>query len=359
LYSIQYLRAFAAYFVVLFHISASLNSQTGGNVVFAVGAVGVDIFFVLSGFLMAMIVAENHEIDTRFLMRRFLRIAPLYYLVTLVLFTLAVLSPFLVQAGKASFGHLLASLLFVPFPSASGSVTPILTLGWTLNYEMFFYFLIALTTFLFRDRTLGLTVIFMVVLVIAGHFADLGPVWDFYTDPIILEFAAGILVYRYIFCDKRPRNSGIFAFLIAGGLLALAIDPQTFPGSERLIRWGMPATLIVTGGIFALNFRIEWLKKLGDWSYSTYLVHIYIVQLMVKVLVPGGWSGLATPLALAAVTIPLTIAASGFLYANFEMPVVKKLGALAGLRRQSSANQPATFASPAITSGDGLFREHN
>ncbi len=168
LYSIQYLRAVAAYLVVLFHISATLNGKGSDIAVFETGAIGVDIFFVLSGFLMAMIVGQRREIDGQFLLRRIIRIAPLYYLLTSVLFVIAALAPDFLVSDRLNFAQLFASFLFIPFPSADGSLAPILSLGWTLNYEMFFYCLIALTTRLFGDRKLQFTVMLIIGLVRLG-----------------------------------------------------------------------------------------------------------------------------------------------------------------------------------------------
>lgn len=336
--SIQYLRAFAAYLVVIFHVTASLNSETGDTAIFAVGAIGVDIFFILSGFLMAMIVAERREINGRFLLRRFLRIAPLYYLMTIVLFAIALLAPFWLNSAKPDYWHLVTSLLFLPYPQSEYNVAPILALGWTLNYEMFFYCLVALTTWLFGDRSLRITAIILVALVIAGRIADFGVIWRFYTDPIILEFAAGILVYRYIYLDKRPRKIAVFAALFLGGVAFLISDPQASSESARLLKWGFPALAITTGGIFALKFSSRWLRILGDWSYSTYLVHVFIVQLFVKAVFALELSQTLSPLALIAIIVPVTIAASGLMYRGFELPMMRFLKRL--------DSQPKTSAIP-------------
>ncbi len=348
LYSIQYLRAIAAYLVVIFHVTASLNSETGSGTIFRVGAIGVDVFFILSGFLMAMLVAERDCINGRFLLRRFARIAPLYYLVTLTIAGGALISQFWFQAEDTSLGHLVSSLLFVPYPRPDGSMTPILGLGWTLNYEMFFYCLVALTTWWFGDRSLRMTVIILSGMVVAGLLVDLGPVWRFYTDPIILEFAIGILIYRYVYRDRRKRNLAIFAVVFFAGLLIVALTPQNAPGSDRILDWGLPALMIATGGIFILNFKSEWLKRLGDWSYSTYLVHVFVIQLAVKSLSALGMADSTSPVILCLVVLPVTVAVSAISYHFFELRMVGLFKRMLAWKRTRAQERMVVIAPPAL-----------
>jgi len=125
---LQYLRAYAALLVVFFH--AAVNAQSG----FIVGEAGVDIFFVLSGFLMWRITNEQTA-ALAFLRNRIRRIVPVYWIASLLVFVLAELG--LTSRIVADLGHLLASLFFIPY-KGPGGVYPILIVGWTLNYEMFF-----------------------------------------------------------------------------------------------------------------------------------------------------------------------------------------------------------------------------
>lgn len=324
IYAIQYLRAIAALLVVLFHLSASMFRQNDGGVVFAFGAIGVDIFFVLSGLLMAMIMERGSRPGTAFLFRRFARIAPLYYLATLLLFVLAWFVPSLLNTAKADWYHLASSLLFLPYHRANGELTPILTLGWTLNYEFFFYILIALTVRVTGDRSL-LSVAGLII-AIAAVGAAVGPVntfFQFYTDPIIIEFALGILIYRFVFRGSRiSADNGISWLALVTGILLVALRHDNTADAWRFLSWGTPAALIVAGGLHAFTGRNEWLRRLGDWSYSIYLLHIYFIQLAVKIIFPA-FGADRTPLALAAVVlVPFIVVAAALLYRNVEMPVM-------------------------------------
>ena len=116
LYPVQYLRAAAALVVMLFHVSV-LSQETWGldpRRVDYVGAAGVDLFFVISGFIMAMIVDRPGRFDGRdFWVRRVARVAPAYWIITCFVFVLAVAAPSLFNSTTADIAALVASLLFL------------------------------------------------------------------------------------------------------------------------------------------------------------------------------------------------------------------------------------------------------
>ncbi|WP_265515452.1 acyltransferase family protein [Nitratireductor luteus] len=341
LYSVQYLRAAAAYLVVLFHLTASLGGETKQATGFAVGAIGVDIFFILSGFVMALIVDRSPRIDNRFLIRRLARIVPLYHLMTLALFMVVLSAPSLLNTARADFAHLASSLLFLPYDSPGGGNHPILTLGWTLNYEIFFYVLIALCVRLFHDRTLLSVVALLCGLAALGTMLGSNTlVARFYLDPIILEFGIGILVYRYIYREQGGPRVGVYWLALFTGLLILLLRYDITSQDWRFIAFGIPASLIVAGGVKTLNFRVEWLRRLGDWSFSTYLIHVYVIQLAVKLVLPALAPSMMTPLPLALIVLPVTILASAILYRHVEMPAMSWVLHVTGSRRRQAA--PAT-----------------
>src|ERR1700683_54314 len=137
--NVQYLRAIAALFVVYFHaritLRYSLGSDSPGSVF---GGVGVDIFFVISGFIMWQIGAAKLLPAAEFLKKRLTRIVPMYWIVTFCMFPMPAISGTIAEGNVIDFKQLIASLLFVPWPSQT--FAPVYPPGWTLNYEMFFYF---------------------------------------------------------------------------------------------------------------------------------------------------------------------------------------------------------------------------
>ncbi|MFZ1682385.1 MAG: acyltransferase, partial [Rhizobiaceae bacterium] len=321
---IQHLRAIAAFLVVFYHITASVAREGGQGVVFVLGAVGVDMFFVLSGFVLAMVVSRAEAVDGGFFMRRFARIAPLYYLMTLGLFVLALAAPGLLNTAHADTAHLLRSLLFLPTGDAAGGLQPILGLGWTLNYEMFFYALIAVTTRFFADNRLNAVILVLAAFVALGAVAPSSSVWvRFYTDPIILEFALGILVFRLVRLNRFTDRLALVSLVIGAAMLILGPLPES--GMPRLLWWGLPAALVVAGSIRALEFDNAWLRALGDWSYSTYLLHVYVIQAAVKLILPAAGQDMPSVLATALVSLPLIVVGSAALYRLIEMPAMRAL----------------------------------
>ena len=130
---IQVLRFFAAFSVMMVHLP-----------IIGFGIWGVDIFFVISGFIM-MYVTENNQ--KNFLIKRIIRIVPLYWILTLGVFSIAIFYPDLLNNTTANFEHLIKSLFFVPFDKNSSGHFPILFLGWTLNFEIIFYILFSISLF--------------------------------------------------------------------------------------------------------------------------------------------------------------------------------------------------------------------
>ena len=132
--SLQGLRAYAALAVILVHAKFLLP----GGV--SVGALGVHVFFVISGFIMAHICVTN---PSQFLRRRIARIVPPYWAITLIVFLFAWMAPAYVHTTTADPVNLLKSLFFVPYMKESGVIQPVLYVGWSLNWEMMFYVLVS------------------------------------------------------------------------------------------------------------------------------------------------------------------------------------------------------------------------
>ena len=286
LYSVQYLRAAAALAVLLYHISA-LSQQTWGldpERIDHAGAAGVDLFFVISGFIMAMIVARPGNFDGReFWVRRIARVAPAYWVITLVVFGLIWLKPQLFNAPISDISTLLTSLSFIALDHGGGNTGPLLVVGWTLNYEMFFYALVALTAGLFGDRRLiGVSVALIALIALGQWLRPVNPTLVFYTDPILFEFVLGILVFK-TWNQARTTGQGLapLAMLVAGSILLL-IQWERPVGDMRTVFWGVPAAAILYGALGTLNFRNSLLLRLGDWSYALYLTHVFVISLYIK-----------------------------------------------------------------------------
>ncbi len=301
LIGLQYLRAIAATMVLLFH--AGLNA---GYDVFRHGIAGVDIFFVLSGFLMWEISAETRPLA--FLQDRIRRIVPVYWLIT-ILMAIAVAAGLFRQTIVTA-PYLLKSLFFIPAISPSkGTVFPLLQPGWTLNYEIFFYVLFALALFGSRAVQLVAITTALIGLVVAGALlAPQDVALHFYTDAIVLEFLLGI--YLAIAWKGGPRWP-ILPILA----LVVAVDPVR--------AWfAIPAVIAVAVVLYHEKRlpRWRWLEFLGDASYSIYLWHSLAIAACVRVALFYGFSNMFALIVSAFAGLAAGIA--GFLL--IERPLLRR-----------------------------------
>lgn len=281
LLSIQYLRAVAAIGVLIFH------AADRAGVAFGPGAAGVDVFFVISGFIMWVIAGERPTTPTAFLARRAARIIPLYWLVTLAIAATATVAPWAFPHLEPTGAHVAKSLLFYPHLDPHGDIAPLIVPGWTLNYEMFFYLVFAASLLLaVRRRTIALTLA-MSLLVAFGYWTrPTQPALATYTNPLLLEFLAGVWLGRAWRRGLRLRR-GIGLAAIATGLAIFALTAVSGIDVEpvRIAVWGVPAFLVVAGAVSLEPVR-DWpmLKFLGDASYSIYLVHGLAISFCTRVL---------------------------------------------------------------------------
>lgn len=284
--SIQYLRAIAALMVVTYHSSIRAGESISPAVLdfLKAGSAGVDLFFVISGFIMWTIADQRPTTPGVFLQRRITRIAPIYWLATLGWLALAVIAP--LSWVKATPDHIWQSLFFIPHfsPSYPGEVYPLLVPGWTLNYEMFFYVIFACCLFLPKERRLAALASVLGALAAAGLFIRTdNAVLLTYTNPLLLEFLAGAFAGFLWAKGVLPRGATAAALLVmgvAGMALSRAVDLDE--ENYRVLLWGAPAVMIVVGAL-GLSFfakRNRFLLAIGDASYSLYLSHVIVLTFL-------------------------------------------------------------------------------
>ncbi len=298
--SIQILRAAAALGVVLFH------ACQWSHVDFAVGAAGVDLFFVISGFVLWGAAEAKPITPGAFLLARSVRVAPLYWIATLAVFVLARAWPQALPIIHPDPRHLVLSLLFLPHVGPGDDPFPLLPTGWTLTYEAFFYLAFALALACPRDRRLQV----LSGVLLAASVLGFG-YHGWYTllcNPLLLEFLAGVWLAR-LWARGRLQALGAAGGLGLIGLGALALGACQVGGLRddflRPFVWGPPAVAIVAGGL-ALEARIGHGRLarmgmiLGDASYSLYLVQAPLIAAFAW-LTPGlaGWARMSLSLLLA------------------------------------------------------------
>jgi exopolysaccharide production protein ExoZ len=331
---LQLLRALAALMVVLHHARLSVPGSAGWP---SFGEAGVDIFFVISGFVMAYTTrsapvagaADKLRAAGVFLRKRALRVVPLYWLA--LLWT---------SRRDLAQGHVSLDLakdaVFVPHPNSvfHGWLAPTLQQGWTLNYEAFFYVLFALSM-LFGSARLRVVLGALAMLVLAGYGlllagwpADIDSVAGiarrFYGDNIILEFGFGVLIARALFAKPaKPRSRWVSWSFVAVGFVLLALGHGHAP---RGLAEGLPAALIVWGGVQACaGVRAPLLELLGAASYSIYLFHwasFGAVKPLAAALqsMPDGWMKVTL---LMAAHFAAAVAAGVIVHVAIEKPFMR------------------------------------
>ncbi|CAA2102170.1 hypothetical protein MBUL_01550 [Methylobacterium bullatum] len=299
IYNIQSLRAIAAYLVVCFHCQVLLF----GDLKYSMGSWGVDIFFVISGFVMAYTTDGRTALPHQFIMKRLIRVVPLYWFMTMAVFLAALAMPFLFRSIDSGLEHLLKSLAFIPFEKSNGLIQPILFLGWTLNYELFFYCLFFLSLYIYPEINrycyLSLT---MIALVIFGLLVRPETVLGrFYTNSIILEFVAGIWIcylVRHVTIPPRLLPVSTISALGLGSFGCLLAAEFLWPTAPRIVGLGMPAALLVLAAVLletrGIVSKTDFAVEQGNSSYALYLTHFLSYQLcekiVFKVFDPQGFS---------------------------------------------------------------------
>jgi exopolysaccharide production protein ExoZ len=255
------------------------------------GACGVDVFFVLSGFVIhfatSRAVAGNKAAGTPwgFLIRRIARVVPLYWVMTFIVLAMWATGKFY-KSQSWGISGVFSSLLFIPTEDM------VIRAGWTLNYEMYFYALYTVSL-LFLPRRAALTVGCAVIVMLLGVNGT-SP-WPYAINalgnPIVMEFIFGMLLaeahMRKLF---NPTGWLVRVGLVSGGLL-MSLSTFVFPGNGtsglsvdcRWFAWGVPAAMLVTYAIYR-ECENKALLFLGDASYALYLTHGIVMTAVAAIL---------------------------------------------------------------------------
>lgn len=299
--SIQALRFLAASLVVYAH-SVDSAQRLGATALSLApgflenfGAIGVDIFFVISGFIIAYTAFFRSNMTAReFIRHRIIRVVPFYYLLSVPWAVMRV------HFAGFHFGTLIATALFWP-AMPHGMAQPYLDAGWTLCFEMLFYVSIAFAL-LGRWAWLFPVIIFVANLAIRSltSLAESSPggsIIVFLGSPLILEFLAGVGI-AYVWHRGLKKSVVVSALSISGVVVFVVylltygyddVSEQQFDaGISRVLLFGTPAALLITGALqlepILAQLPLAALVFLGDASYSIYLVHPLVIFVAEKVL---------------------------------------------------------------------------
>lgn len=284
--SLQMLRAIAAWSVVYHHyMQIFYNFQSDsyiGSFFGLRGNFGVDLFFLLSGFVMYLSASRPEATPWSFFLKRLLRVVPAYYFFTILAIVVSVLIPNEFGFTKITTSSFFYSILFIPHENPSGlGVFPFLTVGWTLNYEILFYTILSLCIFLNKRSAILLCTISVAVLPLALKYTT-PTVLSVMRNHQIWQFLFGFLVAK-IYLDNnyvlfKRKASGVFLFVLASIMLSGVIGYGSL--QRTIAAMAIILGFLIFDDVFDYKNKIlSFIVRLGDYSYSTYLSHILVLCL--------------------------------------------------------------------------------
>lgn len=310
---LQMLRGAAATLVVLFHLQAAAVGEgfsPGILAAFVGGEAGVDVFFVLSGFVIFRAAEGRPDWSAAaFLRQRFWRIVPPYW--AALALTLAALAALGVLRGDwsdwPSFGRIAVSTALLPLPDQ------VMAVAWTLTVEGLFYLLFAATFFRFGAGGAIAALILWAVVTQGVKFSQ-----------VSLPAAFGLILY-----------SGMIEFLY-GGLIALGIRANWKAGAQLAVLAGALGLGAVVSGLIPLDWGREWVAGLpsaalvygfaaGGWrmpnwalvwgeaSYLLYLLHLLVFSVVGTLLKMAGiapYGSVPMLLIIGAMALAVSVAAT-------------------------------------------------
>jgi exopolysaccharide production protein ExoZ len=328
--NIQALRAIAALGVLCAHLSAL--KVVYPSIVFPAipgAAAGVDLFFVISGFIIAHVTVRSWGHRFHFLRARALRIYPMYWIVCAAAGTFG-----LVTRGDFS---MIRSLLLIPTLDARGEIYPPLIQAWTLVYEMLFYVTAAGLMFAPRRHFASLLFATCCTSYAASFVLPAGALCSYLGNPVYFEFWIGVVLQQAFAAKHAPRHR----FLVWGSLAA-AIASYLAPWDEphmRLFAWGMPAAAVVAWALWlqhSARLAPRWLVALGDASYSMYLAHSEIIRWVAPALITLSFLPLQ-----GVVVGAVVIGVSVVLFVTIEKPMHDLARMIVGARPTTNSPAPA------------------
>ena len=285
--SIQILRAIAAFGVFFAHYNL-FGIHSGGF--------GVDIFFIISGFIIAYVVNYSTK---NFFIKRVIRVTPLYLIATLVIVFLVLIAPNLFKSVVFNFEALMKSIFYIPYRIDQSG--PILSLGWTLNFEMFFYVSMTLCILIFKKtKYLILICSLMLVffLIILNIFTLNSYPLIFFKEGLLPEFIFGLLLFYYwqflqnVNLNNMLRFGSFILALLSFVFLIYNDITHDFSFLDRNINRGIPSLIIVAGFMSIEPFLngknkiVKFISLIGDSSYAMYLFHPFILFGFTRVVFP-------------------------------------------------------------------------
>jgi exopolysaccharide production protein ExoZ len=296
------------------------------------GFAGVDLFFVISGFVMVWVTRTDQghaRALPGFWLTRFLRIYPLWWLVLSTIVAVWMIKPGWVYASHLTDPDILRSYLLFP-----AQELPLHAVGWTLIHEVWFYLVFGLLL-LAPARLFPVLLALWAAVVTSSALAlpaPSEPILALIRHPLTLEFivgaAIGLCASKGIFPAPRLMlQFGCFVLLLS--VISIRENPSAAFAAEwpRVWQFGLPAALILWGWVGleqqSGSNSPRWSQALGNWSYALYLIHVPVFVAVGRLAAPLSREGPSDNLLLIVVALASAIGAAFVLHVMFERPVRK------------------------------------
>jgi exopolysaccharide production protein ExoZ len=331
---LQCLRAVAASLILWAHLKFAVGEDLTAHFAWigsAAGAIGVDVFFVISGFVISLVASSKESDWRRFVVNRFARVVPYYWLVSL-----AIWLPKLAHREATDPAQVWNSFAFLPVWDVHGYTNPLHPYGWSLGFEIWFYLLFGTLLATVRKQAHLVLVPLLSLGVLSVLFVFPYGNWilpRFLFSPMVLEFCLGVVIYRFrnripewVLWPSLLATGVLFAWVLKTESLGLHLEVLVDPvlGFQRVAIWGGFAVFLALSAILA-DRRIlkgrwpRWFVSLGDASYSLYLVQP-LVLLAVRKFVPESFSLLRGVLFVAA-----SFAVAPLVWRRVEIPLTASI----------------------------------
>ncbi|HNK62953.1 MAG TPA: acyltransferase [Anaerolineales bacterium] len=338
--NIQAMRGFAVLAVVFFHLIIIERKYGGGNTLLPglleFGMFGVDLFFVISGFVMVTVTRGKFRVVKEallFLYHRASRIYPLYWLYTFAALAVFLIQPAWVNSSQGNRVDILSSFLLLP-----SNLLPLVQVGWTLIHEMYFYLVFFLIMLLVPERFLVLAIaIWGGVLLALGSWAGQGnPTLNLVLHPLTFEFLAGcLLAMLFHHTERSPFDSGWLMMIASAALIAALVGYASFRAQTGLVSpdgwlrvgmYGIPAIIIVycltNAERSGFTFHAAFIET-GNASYSIYLSHLFTLNVVGRIWAFFATDGFMDNIIGILIALIAAIAVGFMSYRLLEIPLLK------------------------------------
>ena len=335
--SIQALRGIAVITVVLLHLKLVERKYSPTNFLLPdwldFGIFGVDLFFVISGFVMVTVTHgkfQSLKNSLLFLYHRFSRIYPLYWIYTTIALIVFIIQPSWVNSSQGNQVNVLSSYLLLP-----DNHLPLVQVGWTLIHEIYFYLVFFVIMISLSQTYLPIALLFWGGLIAIFSHPTANPYYNIIFHPLTIEFISGCLIAVYFNKFSTLKLKGNYLLVISWLSIVAAVFSFVFFRNQtghtpenwyRVLCYGIPSIIIIFCVVNAeRNGALipQPLIQTGNASYSIYLSHLFTINLIGKIWSIFPNSSIIDNLFLIPITFIITIVVGFISYWYVETPLLK------------------------------------